>query len=101
MEQGYDLTAWLGRHESKETRPPLDEVIEALKAEGVDAFGATGYCFGGMFLFPSVKACSFRYNFPLVARYVFDLAFDNVIKVAVVSHPSLLEVPDDLEASRW
>ena len=50
MEQGYDFDAWLGRHESKDTRPPLDKVIEALKAEGVDTFGATGYCFGGMFL---------------------------------------------------
>ena len=50
MEQGYDFDAWLGRHESKDTRPPLDKVIEALKAEGVDTFGATGYCFGGMSL---------------------------------------------------
>lgn len=41
------------------------------------SFGATGYCFG--------------------ARYVFDLAFDGVIKAAVVSHPSLLEAPGDLE----
>jgi len=30
-------------------------------------------------------------------RYVFDLAFDGVISVAVVSHPSLLQVPEDLE----
>jgi hypothetical protein len=28
---------------------------------------------------------------------VFDLAFDGVIKVAVVAHPSLLEKPADLE----
>lgn len=33
-------------------------------------------------------------------RYVFDLAFDNVIKVGVVSHPSLLKTPDDLEVHR-
>lgn len=31
------------------------------------------------------------------ARYVFDLAFENIIKVSVVSHPSLLEKPADLE----
>ena len=30
------------------------------------------------------------------ARYVFDIAFAGVIKAAVVSHPSLLQVPDDL-----
>ena len=33
------------------------------------------------------------------ARYVFDLAFENVNHVAVVSHPSLLKIPDDLEVS--
>ena len=31
-----------------------------------------------------------------LARIVFDLAFDNVIKVAVVAHPSLLK-PEDLD----
>ena len=30
-------------------------------------------------------------------RYVFDLAFDNQIQVAVVAHPSLLKYPKDLE----
>ncbi|KAK7047440.1 hypothetical protein VNI00_006671 [Paramarasmius palmivorus] len=56
---------------SEQTRPPLDKVIAALKKEGVTAFGATGYCFGG--------------------RYVFDLAFDNIITAGTVSHPSLLK----------
>ena len=28
---------------------------------------------------------------------MFDLAFENVISVAAVAHPSLLKVPDDLE----
>ena len=31
------------------------------------------------------------------ARYVFDLAFDSVIKVAALSHPFLLQIPGDLE----
>ena len=30
------------------------------------------------------------------ARLVFDLAFDNVIHAAVISHPSLLK-PEDLD----
>ena len=30
-------------------------------------------------------------------RYVFDLAFDGVLKVSAVAHPSHLEVPDDIE----
>ncbi|KAF9485529.1 dienelactone hydrolase endo-1,3,1,4-beta-D-glucanase [Pholiota conissans] len=73
----YDIMKWFPTHTQEFTRPTLDKVINALKAEGITTFGATGYCFGG--------------------RYVFDLAFENIIKVGVVSHPSLLKVPDDLE----
>lgn len=39
------------------------------------------------------------YNDIHIARYVFNLAFENGIKVSVVSHPSLLKVPEDLEVS--
>jgi hypothetical protein len=35
--------------------------------------------------------------FMRLGRYVFDLAFDNVIQVAATSHPSQLKVPDDLQ----
>ncbi|KAF5360037.1 hypothetical protein D9758_007640 [Tetrapyrgos nigripes] len=73
----FDLMAWLGKHGQDVTRPPLDKVIEGLKGQGVSKFAATGYCFG--------------------ARYVFDLAFENIITVSIVSHPSLLQVPADLE----
>jgi len=73
----FDINAWFVNHTTDKTRPPLDKVLEALKAEGVTSLAATGYCFGG--------------------RYVFDLAFENIIKVAIVSHPSLLKVPEDLE----
>jgi len=73
----FDIPAWFAKHGQDKTRPPLDKVIAGLKERGITTFGANGYCFGG--------------------RYVFDLAFDNVIKVAVVTHPSLLKVPDDLE----
>ncbi|KIK81524.1 hypothetical protein PAXRUDRAFT_832781 [Paxillus rubicundulus Ve08.2h10] len=72
----FDWMAWIGEHGAGVTRPPLDKVIAALKVEGVKDFAATGYCFGG--------------------RYVFDLAFDRVLKVAAVAHPSLLKVPEDL-----
>jgi hypothetical protein len=34
-----------------------------------------------------------------VGRYVFDLAFDHIIKVAATSHPSSLKLPEDLEVS--
>ncbi|KAG1839669.1 dienelactone hydrolase [Suillus subluteus] len=73
----FNREAWLAKHGNEQTRPSLDKVIAVLKEEGVTKFGATGYCFGG--------------------RYTFDLAFDNTIQCSVVSHPSLLKVPNDLE----
>ncbi|KAG9309440.1 alpha/beta-hydrolase [Chiua virens] len=72
----FDLMGWLSKHGQDVTRPIIDKVINALKSQGITQFAATGYCFGG--------------------RYVFDLAFDKAIKVAAVSHPSLLQVPQDL-----
>lgn len=45
----YDLMAWIGKHGQSVTRPILDKVIEALKSEGIEDFGATGYCFGGRY----------------------------------------------------
>ncbi|KAG6330055.1 hypothetical protein ID866_9033 [Astraeus odoratus] len=74
---GYDLQTWLSKHGNEVTRPSIDKVMAALKEQGVTVFGAAGYCFG--------------------ARYCFDLAFEKAIKVNVVSHPSLLEIPQDLE----
>ncbi|KAJ7837703.1 dienelactone hydrolase endo-1,3,1,4-beta-D-glucanase [Mycena leptocephala] len=73
----FDREKWSAAHEAVQTRPPIDSVIVALKAEGVTSFAATGYCFG--------------------ARYVFDLAFDGIIKVSAISHPGRIKVPEDLE----
>ncbi|KAJ7656652.1 hypothetical protein B0H17DRAFT_1171952 [Mycena rosella] len=64
-----DLLKWLSTHGTADTRPLLDSVIVALKADGVTSFGATGYCFGG--------------------RYVFDFPFDGIVSAA--------SVPSDLE----
>jgi len=73
----FDIMKWFPSHGTEQTRPPLDKVIEGLKKDGITAFGATGYCFGG--------------------RYCFDLGFDGIPKAIAVAHPSLLKVPDDLE----
>ncbi|PPR00785.1 hypothetical protein CVT24_000750 [Panaeolus cyanescens] len=73
----WDISKWFPNHGPAQTRPILDKVIKALKEQGITTFGATGYCFGG--------------------RYVFDLAFENIIQASVVSHPSLLQIPADLE----
>ncbi|KAF7299663.1 Dienelactone hydrolase endo-1,3,1,4-beta-D-glucanase [Mycena chlorophos] len=72
----FDIPAWTARHGRDVTRPIIDSVVAALKADGITRFAATGYCFGG--------------------RYVFDLAFDNITQVSAISHPSLLVVPEDL-----
>ncbi|KAI6044506.1 hypothetical protein EDC04DRAFT_2561358, partial [Pisolithus marmoratus] len=69
-----------GDRRNEQTRSNIDKVVAALKEQGVKDFGVTGYCFGG--------------------RYSFDLAFENIIKVTVASHPSLLQAPEDLERSK-
>ncbi|KAJ7109638.1 dienelactone hydrolase endo-1,3,1,4-beta-D-glucanase [Mycena crocata] len=73
----FDRERWWSAHGQAQIRPRIDSVLTALKLEGVAAFAATGYCLG--------------------ARYVVDLAFDDVIKVSAISHPGRLVVPDDLE----
>ncbi|KAF8207967.1 dienelactone hydrolase endo-1,3,1,4-beta-D-glucanase [Mycena galopus ATCC 62051] len=74
----FDIMGWFNNgHDQAHTRPIIDKVIAALKADGVTTFAAVGYCFGG--------------------RYVFDLAFDNIIVASATAHPSFLHVPADLE----
>jgi hypothetical protein len=93
----FNWQAWFQKHTPAQTSPPLDKVIKALEEQGVVAIGATGYCFGGAC---TAHRCSQNNNLDhelLPGRYVFHLAFDNKIKVAVVSHPTLLEIPGDLE----
>jgi len=74
---GFDLAKWFPNHTVEKSRVPIDRVIGALRQTGVEVIGATGYCFG--------------------ARFVFNLAFEGAIHASVVSHPSLLQVPADLE----
>jgi len=71
---GFDLKKWLPNHSPEHTGNRLRKVIEGLKEQGITAFGATGYCYG--------------------ARLVFDFAFEGLIHVAVVAHPSLLKEQD-------
>jgi dienelactone hydrolase len=74
---GFDRDGWRARHSKEITRPYLDRVISALKETGVAQFAATGYCFG--------------------ARYCVDLALDGAAKTIVLTHPSMLQVPEDFE----
>jgi len=73
----FDFMAWLAKHPAETVRGLLDPVMATLKEEGVKEFAATGYCFGG--------------------KYTLALAYEHAITVGVVSHPSLLEIPGDLE----
>ena len=70
-------------------------VIEGLKSKGIIVFGATGYCYGGMISISYDRVVRGLSPFPL-ARLVFDLAFENIIRVAVITHPSLF-TPKDLD----
>lgn len=74
----YDLMAWIGKHGKEATRPSLDALIAALRAQGITHFAANGFCFGG--------------------RSVMELVVEKMdgLKCVVLSHPSLLKVPDDL-----
>ncbi|KAH9016710.1 alpha/beta-hydrolase [Lactarius hengduanensis] len=72
----FDVIKWLSKHKFEHTGERVRTVIEELKSKGITVFGATGYCYGG--------------------RLVFNLAFENIFRVSVVSHPSALK-PEDLD----
>ena len=71
-----DLKAWLDRHTFAHNVARVQRVIQALKADGVQHFGSTGYCYGG--------------------RIIFDLVYAGELDVAAMSHPSFIQI-DDLE----
>jgi len=72
----FNLQSWIPNHTPAHTGKRVRRLVDGLKEQGITIYGATGYCYG--------------------ARLVFDLAFDNVIQAAVVSHPSIIK-PDDLD----
>ncbi|KAI0073690.1 alpha/beta-hydrolase [Panus rudis PR-1116 ss-1] len=78
----FDVNGWFAKHDVDTTVMPLvDKIIVALRDESehaVKRIGVTGYCFG--------------------ARPAFNYALKNEVDVVVVSHPSLLKVPEDFEA---
>ena len=73
----FDREGWISRHGPTSWVPAVDDTVAALQAEGVTWIGTTGYCFG--------------------APPAWHLAFKGLSKVTVVSHPSRLRVPEDLE----
>ena len=73
----FDRVQWQARHGPDSWKSIVDNVVEALKAQGVTRIGTSGYCFG--------------------APPAFYLALKNESHVTVLSHPSRLTYPDDLE----
>ncbi|KAF5337443.1 hypothetical protein D9758_017164 [Tetrapyrgos nigripes] len=67
--------AWHLNHTEAITTPPLLAVLDALRVQGVQQIGVSGYCFGGL--------------------YATRLTQNNTVAVATMAHPSSLAIPDD------
>ncbi|KAA1073152.1 hypothetical protein PGT21_001613 [Puccinia graminis f. sp. tritici] len=67
---------WLKGHGPEKVLPIIESVMQNLTEKGVNKFAAVGYCFGG--------------------KYVFMTSQKNWIHVGATCHPSLLQIPDDL-----
>ncbi|THU98394.1 alpha/beta-hydrolase [Dendrothele bispora CBS 962.96] len=77
QDNSVPLDTWIMNHTEAITTPPLLAVLDALKTQGVNQIGVSGYCFGGL--------------------YATRLTQNNTVTVATMAHPSLLVVPDDYE----
>ncbi|KAI6135199.1 hypothetical protein EDD17DRAFT_1870943 [Pisolithus thermaeus] len=69
----FDAPNWVKKYEPEVTRGFINDVVHALKGQGVTSFAVTRYCFGG--------------------RYAIDFAIDQVVDVVIVSHLSQVEIP--------
>ncbi|KNZ57213.1 hypothetical protein VP01_220g2 [Puccinia sorghi] len=75
MPVGFDIIEWQKRHGPQQILPLIGNVIKNLTDQGVQRVAATGYCFGGKYVFLSLDR--------------------NWIQVGSTSHPSLLTIPND------
>lgn len=69
----------MSTHGPESWMPVLDKVVPALKEAGVTRIGTNGYCYG--------------------APPALYLAFKSECHVTVLTHPSRLAIPADLEVS--
>ena len=72
----------------------MDEVTAALKEQDIEELAAAG---GWPFC---CEICITTQRHIHTARYVFDLAFDNIIKVVTVSHVPALTLPYKYKETR-
>ncbi|GBE86617.1 Protein AIM2 [Sparassis crispa] len=75
---GFDFLPWVAKHPPIATSAIVEKVVKVLTESGVTRIGTTSYCFG--------------------AQAAFYLARANISRVTVLSHPSALDVPADLES---
>ena len=73
----FNIMEWFKGNGPEYSEPRVRKVLAALKEAGVTKIGLVGYCYG--------------------ARSGFNLAFENEITALAVAHPSLLNIPDDVE----
>ncbi|CDO69666.1 hypothetical protein BN946_scf184851.g54 [Trametes cinnabarina] len=78
--QDFDRESWRARHGPESWQPAVDAVVSAIRAEGAAWIGTTGYCFG--------------------AGPAWYLALKGDSNVTVITHPSRLRIPEDLEEYR-
>ncbi|KAI8970925.1 alpha/beta-hydrolase [Trametes punicea] len=78
--EDFDRDAWRSRHGPETWKPVLDAIVSTLQASGITWIGTTGYCFG--------------------APPALYLALKGATKVTVITHPSRLRIPEDLEEYR-
>jgi len=73
-----NIFPWVAKTGRPDTKVPIvDIVISALKEQGIENFGAQGYCFGG--------------------KATVMLSQQSKIKCFAVAHPSALKIPEDIE----
>lgn len=73
----FDINVWFARNGIEYSEPRARKVLAALKESGFTKVGVTGYCYG--------------------ARTGFNLAFENAISALAISHPGLLNIPEDIK----
>ena len=73
----WSFQEWIPKHGPSTWESTVDNVVAALKDQGVTRIGTTGYCFG--------------------APPAFYLAYKNEAHVTVVAHPSRIAEPEHFE----
>lgn len=98
----FDLGAWFPHHGADVTRPPIDKVLRAMRDKGFTKVAAIGFCFGARYVVDLVLDVRFPTPLSVPARTKADPRSpagtrQNAVQAAMVAHPSLLEVPADIE----